>query len=87
MSEPLLFTVCSDPAGLATTCTGGVLLVQVGIGWTCDHRAEIAESWTDGRKWLRTESAAARRTARALAMWLLVHLLRPHGKHRTGVAA
>jgi hypothetical protein len=85
MSEPLLFTVCSDPAGLAATCTGGVLLVQVSIGWTCDHRAEIAESWTDGTEWVRARRVGLVRQARRLRV---PHLrLLAHGKHRRAVSS
>lgn len=86
MAEPLIVIVCSDPAGLAAVCTGGVLLMQVSIGWTYDHRVQIAGSWADGREWLRDESAHARRATRALGLWLLVHALRAHGRHRAGVA-
>jgi hypothetical protein len=86
MSEPLLFVVCADPEGLAVVCTGGVLLLQVGIGWGLDHQVEIAGSWADGLKWLAAQDARARRVPHALGLWLLTHLVRAHGRHRAGAA-
>lgn len=83
MAELLLVTVCRDPAGLAAVCTGSVLVVQVGIGWGLDHRAEIAGSWADGREWLLALAVSVDRRARAVGLWLLVHVvLRAKGRHR-----
>ena len=83
MAEPLLFTVCQDPAGLAAVCTGAVLLAQVAVGWVFDRRVPIAGSWADGRDWARTARVRVAAVARVGGLWLLVHVvLRAHGRHR-----
>ena len=93
----LFVAVVQHPAALAAVCTGGVLLLQVVIGVACDHetelraaRARAGRALADFVVWVLdavpAAAGAVARAAHAVLLWLLAHVLRAHGHHRSGVA-
>jgi hypothetical protein len=61
-----------------TVCTGCYL---------AGHPGEIAASWATGREWLTVRRYDLAERAHVAWLWLLVHTLRAHGRHRRAVTA
>lgn len=81
----------ADALYLAVTCVAIPLSGGLAAGWTANHAQDIAGSWADGCAQLTAWWTTCRRVlpplVSAAVLWLLVHTLRAHGRHRAGVTA
>ena len=84
--------IATDTAFYVTfTCAVIPLSGGLAVGWTANHKQDIARSWHDGVEqlglWRDQIAVTAEPAARNFVLWLLGLLLPGRGQHRAGVAS